>query len=99
MTRPTAVEPPLVRVALGEPNPFQHDRLEQQAQAVEQVMQQLLGAPVRLRVDAPADAEARESPARRLSETGMRTARLKGLRDRDPALDAAADELDLEIVD
>ena len=99
MTRPTAVEPPLVRVALGEPNPFQHDRLEQQAQAVEQVMQQLLGAPVRLRVDARADAEAREAPARRLSETGMRTARLKGLRDRDPALDAAADELDLEIVD
>ncbi len=99
MTRPTAVEPPLVRVALGEPNPFQHERLEEQAQAVEQVMRQLLGAPVRLRVDAPADAGARESPARRLTETGMRTARLKGLRDRDPALDAAADELDLEIVD
>jgi hypothetical protein len=29
----------------------------------------------------------------------MRSARLKGLRSRDPALDAAADELDLEIVE
>ena len=29
----------------------------------------------------------------------MRSARLKGLRGRDPALDAAADELDLEIVE
>jgi hypothetical protein len=34
-----------------------------------------------------------------MSESGIRAARLKGLRARDPALDAAADELDLEIVE
>jgi hypothetical protein len=100
MTRPAAVEPPLVRVALGEPNPLLHERLEQQSLAVEETMGRLVGAPVRLRVDAPSEESGgAESPARRLSETGMRSARLKGLRSRDPALDAAADELDLEIVD
>jgi len=100
MTRPAAVEPPLVRVALGEPNPLLHERLEQQSLAVEETMGRLVGAPVRLRVDAPSEESGgAESPARRLSETGMRSARLKGLRSRDPALDAAADELDLEIVE
>ena len=100
MTRPAAVEPPLVRVVLGEANPLLHERLEQQARTVEETLERLVGAPVRLRVEAPADAvsDAAE-PARRLSESGMRSARLKGLRGRDPALDAAADELDLEIVE
>jgi hypothetical protein len=100
MTRPAAVEPPLVRVVLDEPNPLAHERLEKQAATVEETLARLVGAPVRLRVDVPADAgtDAGE-PARRLSESGMRSARLKGLRSRDPALDAAADELDLEIVE
>ena len=100
MTRPAAVEPPLIRVVLGEANPLLHERLEKQAGTVEEALQRLVGAPVRLRVEVPADAgtDAGE-PARRLSESGMRSARLKGLRSRDPALDAAADELDLEIVE
>jgi hypothetical protein len=34
-----------------------------------------------------------------MSESGIRAERLKGLRARDPALDVAADELDLEIVE
>ena len=100
MTRPAAVEPPLVRVVLGEANQLLHERLEQQARAVEETLERLVGAPVRLRVEAPADAVADAAePVRRLSESGMRSARLKGLRGRDPALDAAADELDLEIVE
>ena len=100
MTRPAAVEPPLIRVVLGEANPLLHERLEKQAGTVEEALERLVGAPVRLRVEVPADAgtDAGE-PARRLSESGMRSARLKGLRSRDPALDAAADELDLEIVE
>jgi DNA polymerase-3 subunit gamma/tau len=100
MTRPAAVEPPLVRVLLGEANPLSHERLEKQAGTVEETLARLVGAPVRLRVEAPADAGAdAEEPTRRLSESGMRSARLKGLRSRDPALDAAVDELDLEIVE
>jgi DNA polymerase-3 subunit gamma/tau len=100
MTRPAAVEPPLVRVLLGEANPLSHERLEKQAGTVEETLARLVGAPVRLRVEAPADAGPdAEEPTRRLSESGMRSARLKGLRSRDPALDAAVDELDLEIVE
>ena len=100
MTRPAAVEPPLIRVVLGEANPLLHERLEKQAGTVEETLERLVGAPVRLRVEVPADARTDAGePARRLSESGMRSARLKGLRSRDPALDAAADELDLEIVE
>ena len=99
-TQPTAAEPPELRVTMAEPNPLLHERLEQQAATVERVVSARVGGPVRLRIalDAPAEAE-RESPATRMSESGIRAARLKGLRARDPALDAAADELDLEIVE
>ena len=59
-----------------------------------------VGAPVRLRIAVAGEPEPpRESAAKRMSESGIRAARLKGLRERDPALDAAADELDLEIVE
>jgi DNA polymerase-3 subunit gamma/tau len=99
-TKPTAVAPPDLRVAMAEPNPLLHERLEQQAGTVERIVSARVGAPVRLRiaVGEPVDAE-RESPASRMSESGIRAARLKGLRERDRALDAAADELDLEIVE
>jgi len=99
-TQPAAAEPPELRVTMAEPNPLLHERLEQQAATVERVVSARVGGPVRLRIalDAPSEAE-RESPATRMSETGIRAARLKGLRARDPALDAAADELDLEIVE
>jgi DNA polymerase-3 subunit gamma/tau len=100
VTRPTAVAPPDLRVTMAEPNPLLNERLEQQGATVERIVSTRVGAPVRLRiaVEAPADA-GHESPAARMSESGIRAARLKGLRERDRALDAAADELDLEIVE
>ncbi|MGE5927407.1 MAG: DNA polymerase III subunit gamma/tau [Gemmatimonadota bacterium] len=100
VTKPAAVAPPDLRVTMAEPNPLLHERLEQQAATVERIVSARVGAPVRLRiaVDAPADSD-RESPATRMSESGIKAARLKGLRERDRALDAAADELDLEIVE
>lgn len=100
VTKPTAVTPPDLRVAMAEPNPLLHERLEQQAATVERIVSARVGAPVRLRIalEAPGDP-ASESSAARMSESGIKAARLKGLRARDRALDAAADELDLEIVE
>ncbi len=99
-TQPAGAEPPELRVTMAEPNPLLHERLEQQAATVERVVSTRVGAPVRLRIALEAPVETgRESPATRMSESGIRAARLKGLRARDPALDAAADELDLEIVE
>ncbi|HEU4828057.1 MAG TPA: DNA polymerase III subunit gamma/tau [Gemmatimonadales bacterium] len=100
VTRPAAAAAPELRVSMAEPNPLLHERLEQQAATVERIVSARVGGPVRLRiaVDAPDESE-REAPAARMSESGIRAARLKGLRERDPALDAAADELDLEIVE
>jgi DNA polymerase-3 subunit gamma/tau len=99
-TSPASVDAPDLRVMMTEPNPLFHERLEQQATAVERVVSARVGAPVRLRIAVAGETEPpRESAARRMSESGIRAARLKGLRERDPALDAAADELDLEIVE
>jgi DNA polymerase-3 subunit gamma/tau len=100
VTSPSAVTPPDLRVTMAEPNPLLHERLEQQAATVERIVSARVGAAVRLRIAVaePAGAD-RESPATRMSESGIKAARLKGLRERDRALDAAADELDLEIVE
>jgi hypothetical protein len=51
---------------------------------------------VRLARAAPPAAEAR--PAR-LTEAGMRAERLQKVRQKDPALDVAATELDLEVLE
>jgi DNA polymerase-3 subunit gamma/tau len=88
------VEAPLVMVALREPNPIFQESLEQKAPDIEAIVAGIVGAPVRLEVQGAASA----APIR-LTEAGMREERLKGLRRRDPALDAAANELDLEIVE
>ena len=71
----------------------------EQAGAIEEMASALAGAPVRLRVTSRAEAPATPSPARRMTGESIRADRLKGLRSRDPALDRAADELDLEIVE
>ena len=86
---------PQVAVALREPNPIFQQSLEQKAAEIEGVIGAIVGAPVRFEVRGALTAAA---PVR-LTETAMREERLKGLRRRDPALDAAADELDLEIVE
>ncbi|HEU4699242.1 MAG TPA: DNA polymerase III subunit gamma/tau [Gemmatimonadales bacterium] len=101
---PVEVAPPRLVVALGEPNPLFSERLEQQAELVERVIGALVGERVELRVTVagasaggPADAPAPRP--KRLTQETMKADRLKGIRAQDPSLDAAADELDLEIVD
>lgn len=89
------VEAPRVVVALREPNPIFQESLEQKAADMEAVIGGIVGAPVRFEVEGAPTA----SPPVRLTEAAMRAERLQRLRRRDPALDAAADELDLEIVE
>jgi len=97
--QPVGVAPPDLTIALGEPNPMFHEKLEQQARIIEEIVGRAVGAPVRLRLGPPAGQAPAEAPARRMSQASMRADRLKGLRARDAALDTAADELDLEILD
>ena len=98
-TEVSAVVPPLLTVGFTEPNPLFLERLEQQAAVIEGVIGQAVGAPVRLRIGGGTAAPPPDPRSRRISDASIRADRLKGFRARDPSLDAAADELDLEIVE
>jgi DNA polymerase-3 subunit gamma/tau len=100
-----AVEPaeltlPWLNVAFKEPNQLFAERLSQEAGKVEEILTRSLGQPVRLRVTTRAAAEPGAQPKpRRLSDSNIKADRLREFRAKDPALDTAADALDLEIVD
>lgn len=80
---------------------------ERQRPQLEAALTEVLGRPVQLKAivaagvpaAAPAPDPAPAQPRKRLSEKDLRGARLRELRTKDSALDAAADALDLEIVD
>ena len=97
ITEVTEVNPPEIAVRLREANPLFHETLEQKAREVEGILAGIVGAPVRLKVIA-AEGAATAAPAR-MTEDSIRADRLQGLRRRDAALDTAATELDLEIVE
>ena len=99
-TQPVSLEPPWLIVVMGEPNPLFADSLQEQAGKVEEVLSRSLGQQVRLRVTVaePAVATPGGRP-RRMSESSLKAERLREFRSKDPALDTAADALDLEIVD
>ncbi len=80
-------------------NPMAAETLERQHEVVEAVLTRAVGRPVTVKVLIGEARESPPNPAKRLSDTGARAERLKAVRTRDPALDAAADALDLEIVD
>lgn len=101
-----AVDPPEVALRVPESNVMAAETLERQHAVVEGILSKYVGQPVRLRVVTGGGIGAGESgqggsgPApRRMSDAAARAERLRQVRSRDPALDAAADELDLEIVD
>jgi hypothetical protein len=84
---------------MREVNPILTERLQQEAGKVEDVLSRSLGQPVRMRVRAEPELGAPEPRPKRMSESSVKAERLKEFRSRDPALDTAADALDLEIVD
>jgi hypothetical protein len=96
-TDPIALDPPWLSVLMREPIA---EQLHQEPGKVEAILSRSLGQPVKLRVTAPAPPEG-VTPAKpqRLSDSGIKADRLREFRAKDPALDTAADALDLEIVD
>jgi DNA polymerase III subunit gamma/tau len=101
----TAVEPielalPWLSVVLREPNQLFAERLDQEASKVEEILSRSLGQPIRLRVTSGSpEEEVSQSRPRRMSDSSIKADRLREFRAKDPALDTAADALDLEIVD
>jgi len=100
-TEPAELDLPWLGVVMREPNQLFAERLHQEAVKVEEILSRSLGQPVRLRVSA-LPAGAQNNPAvkpRRMSDSSLKAERLREFRAKDPALDTAADALDLEIVD
>jgi len=97
---PVGLVLPHLNVALSEPNQLFAERLEQEASKVEEILTRSLGQPIRLRLVAnPDQVEVPQPRPRRMSDSSIKADRLREFRAKDPALDTAADALDLEIVD
>ena len=99
-TRPGAVEGSTLPLVLAESNPLFAERIQAEAAAVEDVVRRHTGQTLRIRVTVGEDREAAPAPRpRAITESSLRADRLRSFRAKDPALDTAADALDLEIVD
>jgi len=97
-TTPGAVDGSWITLVLAEPNPLFAERIQTQATVVEEVVQRHTGQALRVRVTVAEGEEAVPKP-RAVTESSLRADRLRTFRAKDPALDTAADALDLEIVD
>jgi len=96
---PSALELPWLTVTLRESNPLFAERLQEQAPAIEDILRQATGQALRLKVTEAALPDGEPPRPRKLSEASIKADRLKQFRAKDPSLDTAANELDLEIVD
>jgi DNA polymerase-3 subunit gamma/tau len=97
---PVEVAPPGLTIRLPESAALFAEPLQEQASFVEEIVGQFVGQAVRLRVVAGGSSESPPTnPPKRMSDASIRADRLRSLRARDPALDLAADALDLEIVE
>lgn len=89
----------LLELGFGPDQAVFREAVERQAATVATIVSARLGQSVTVRVAGPASGEAPSGPTGRLTIQDLRRERLAELRRRDPALDAAADALDLELVD
>ncbi|MBA3659753.1 MAG: hypothetical protein H0W67_09165 [Gemmatimonadales bacterium] len=96
---PAGFEAPWLTLVLRESNSLFAERLQAEAMVIETIAARVAGQPVRIKVtEAQADG-GQPTRSGTLSEASIKADRLKQFRARDPALDTAADALDLEIVD
>jgi DNA polymerase-3 subunit gamma/tau len=99
-TTPGPVEGSTLPLVLAESNPLFAERIQAEAPAVEDAVRRHTGQTLRIRVTVAHGQEgAVAPPPRAITESSLRADRLRSFRAKDPALDTAADALDLEIVD
>jgi DNA polymerase-3 subunit gamma/tau len=97
---PAEVSPPWVTIRVPESSGLFVPPLQEHSAQLEQILGQVVGTAVKLRVVAgEGGASGGPEGPKRMSEASIRADRLKRLRAKDPALDTAADALDLEIVE
>lgn len=98
--RPVGIAGSEVKLALPDGNPIHLEALGHQRSAVERLLSEVAGRPISIAI-AQGGPEAPAPPprTRRLSESEARAERLKVLKTRDPALEAAAESLDLEVLE
>ncbi|HXF96185.1 MAG TPA: DNA polymerase III subunit gamma/tau [Gemmatimonadales bacterium] len=87
-------------IRLLDRNPVHAEGIERQRDALGQLLVRYVTGPVKIRVE-PGPANPERAPGRpsRLTEEGAREERVKALRAKDPALDAAVEALDLELLE
>jgi hypothetical protein len=99
-TQLAEIAPPVVAVTLKESNPMVAESLERGREVVERIIAGRVGSTVRLEVRPPEGAGPGAAPRpKRRTDASDRAERLQQLRAKDPALDAAAEALDLELTD
>jgi hypothetical protein len=100
VTTPVAAAGGEIRLSAGGDQGMLIEGVRRQIGAVEELLSARFLEPVRVRLmveDRPDDAPA--GPPKRMTSEVLRAERLERIRRMDPALDTAANELDLEIVD
>ncbi|MES2123936.1 MAG: DNA polymerase III subunit gamma/tau [Gemmatimonadota bacterium] len=88
-----------VELRFGPDSAVFQEGVERQLGVVETILSARMGAPVAVSLGQDAPSGGRSARGKRLSAEDLRADRLRELRTKDPALDAAADSLDLELVD
>ena len=96
---PTAVSAGEVRLAATADHAVLVEGIRRQVGVVEELVQVRFGGRPKVLVSTPTLPDPSHQPPKRMTDASLRGERLERLRRLDPALDTAANELDLEIVD
>jgi DNA polymerase III subunit gamma/tau len=97
--RPVAVQGSEARLAIPDGNPIHVEALARQREAVERLLGQVTGQLVKISLSESPSGVDPPVRTRRMTEAEARAERLKVLKARDPALEAVAESLDLEVLE